>query len=84
MRVHVYQEEMGEGIEIIETTSRNGEHFFGLRVWLKTCQPLIDHSTPEDDDRSAITFWARDFNDLSALVSEAAYQLQRFHTETAK
>lgn len=58
MRIQVYQEEMGEGVELIEQTSRNSEHFYGLRIWLKTCQPLLDHSTQEDDDRSAVTFWA--------------------------
>jgi hypothetical protein len=67
MRIQVYQEELGEGVEIIEQTSRNGEHFFGLRIWLKTCQPLLDHSTPEDDDRSAVTFWAGSLDQIRAL-----------------
>lgn len=82
MRVQIYQEELGEGIEIIETTSRNGEHFFGLRIWLKTCQPLLDHSSPEDDDRSAVTFWMSNLNDLTALISEAAHRLQQFRVKT--
>lgn len=82
MRVQIYQEELGEGIEIIETTSRNGEHFFGLRIWLKTCQPLLDHSSPEDDDRSAVTFWMSNLNDLTALISEAAHRLQQFRAKT--
>jgi hypothetical protein len=70
MRVQIYQEELGEGVEIIEQTSRNGEHFFGLRIWLKTCQPLLDHSTLEDDDRSAVTFWASSLNQLHGLHHE--------------
>lgn len=70
MRVQVYQEELGEGVELIETTSRNGEHFYGLRIWLKTCQPLLDHSTPEDDDRSAVTFWAQSRDELRQLASQ--------------
>lgn len=60
MRLHIYEEELGEGVELIEKTSVNGEHFYGLRVWLKTCQPLLDHSTAMDDDRSAVTIWAKD------------------------
>ena len=59
MRVNVYEEEVGEAYEIIEQVSRKGEQFRGLRIWLKSCQSLIDHSTAEDDDRSAITFWFR-------------------------
>jgi hypothetical protein len=42
--------------------------FFGLRIWLKTCQPLLDHSTPGDDDRSAVTIWARSIEELRDLV----------------
>jgi hypothetical protein len=77
MRVQIYQEELGEGVEIIEQTSRNGEHFFGLRIWLKTCQPLLDHSTPEDDDRSAVTFWAASMEDLETLVGEMDREICR-------
>ncbi len=69
MRVQIYQEELGEGVELVEQTSRNGEHFFGLRVWLKTCQSLLEHSTPEDDDRSAVTFWSDSYEKLVDLVS---------------
>jgi hypothetical protein len=72
MRVQIYQEELGEDIEIIEQTSRNGEKYYGLRVWLKTCQELLDHSTPEDDDRSAVTFWTADLVELQILVASMA------------
>lgn len=68
MRVQIYQEELGEGIELITQTSRNGEKFYGLRIWLRTCQSLLDHSTPEDDDRSAVTFWADSEQALNLLV----------------
>jgi hypothetical protein len=70
MRVQIYQEELGEGVELIQQTSRNGETFFGLRIWLRTCQSLLDHSTPEDDDRSAVTFWASSRAALDALVEQ--------------
>jgi hypothetical protein len=68
MRVQVYSEELGEGVEIVEQTSRQGDVFFGLRIWLKTCQPLLDHSTSGDDDRSAVTIWARSIEELRDLV----------------
>jgi hypothetical protein len=76
MRIQVYQEELGEGVEIIEQTSRNGEHFFGLRIWLKTCQPLLDHSTPDDDDRSAVTFWAGSLDEIKSLFYEISTALE--------
>lgn len=80
MRVDIFQEELGEGVEIIAQTSRNGKKFYGLRVWLKTCQSVlgigracahavVDPSTPEDDDRSAVTFWYERKSDLDILIS---------------
>jgi len=79
MRVQIYQEELGEGCEVIQQTSRNGETFYGLRIWLKTCQSLLDHSTKEDDDRSAVTFWCRNLGDLGIL----AYNMQEAITRAA-
>lgn len=78
MRVQIYQEELGEGVEIIEQNSRNGEHFYGLRIWLKTCQPLLDHSTPEDDDRSAVTLWAADPVTLLNQAEEWVEKIGKF------
>jgi len=69
MRINVYSEEMGEPVELIQKDGVNGnETFYGLRVWLKSPKELLDHSTPEDDDRSAITFWARTKAELYDLV----------------
>lgn len=73
MRVQVYQEELGESVEVIEKTADTGEHFYGLRVWLKSARELLNHSTPEDDDRSAVTFWCRSLGDLGVL----AYDMQK-------
>jgi hypothetical protein len=72
MRIQIYEEELDKDVEVITHTSRNGESFYGLRVWLKTCQSLLDHSTPEDDDRSAVTFWARDLDQLAKLTNQMA------------
>jgi hypothetical protein len=71
MRIHVYEEELGEDIELIRKDNVNGnETFYGLRIWLKSPQEILDHSTPEDDDRNAVTFWARDVESLKFLVSQ--------------
>lgn len=71
MRVQIYHEELilgRDGVELVEQVSRNGERFFGLRVWLETPQTLLSHSTPGDDDRSAVTFWTADKAHLYALA----------------
>lgn len=71
MRVHIYQEELGEGVELIRKDNVNGnETFFGLRIWLKSPQALLDHSTAQDDDRCAVTIWARRVTDLQQIVNE--------------
>jgi hypothetical protein len=77
MRIQVYEEELGEGVQLIVKRSTQGEPFYGLRIWLKTAQPLLDHSTPEDDDRSAVTFWARDPATLKDLCGEMVQAFQR-------
>lgn len=78
-RINVYEEELGEGVEIIRKDGINGtETFFGLRIWLKSPQEILDHSTAEDDDRSAVTFWSRSLAVLQALVDEQNYA---FHKE---
>lgn len=68
MRVQIYDEELGEGVELVEQISREGQKFYGLRVWLKSSQELLDHSTAGDDDRSAVTFWSADRNRLHDLI----------------
>ena len=71
MRIHIYEEELGEGIELIRKDNVNGnETFWGLRVWLKSPKEILEHSTPEDDDRSAVTFWCRTSVDLIKLVAD--------------
>lgn len=71
MRVQIYEEELGEGVEVVTKVAEGGVTFYGLRFWLKTCQPLLDHSTAEDDDRSAITFWGRNLRTLWAVAYDA-------------
>lgn len=34
--------------------------FYGVRLFLKSPQSILDHSTPEDNDETAITFWVRE------------------------
>lgn len=50
MRINVYAEEISGDVEIVE---KNG--FYGVRFYLHS--PKQIHDTPEDNDRSAVTFW---------------------------
>jgi len=83
-RFNVYSEELGEGYQVIDQNSRQGEPFYGLRIWLKTPQVLLDHSTAEDDDRNAVTFFARTEDELQLLVDELQQALdRRFKAQSA-
>jgi hypothetical protein len=56
MRINIYEEELTDEIEIVETWPGSGDRtFYGVRIFLKSHPDL--HHTSEDDDRSAITFW---------------------------
>jgi len=65
--MNIYREEFSDNVEVIEQTSRNGELFYGLRIYLQSPTSLINHSTAEDNDLSAVTFWVRDPKDLRFL-----------------
>lgn len=55
MRINVYSQELTKEIELIGKTADTGITYYGARLYLAS--PDILHHTPEDDDRSAITFW---------------------------
>lgn len=56
MRIQIYDEEITGETQLIEkTASDTGLTFLGLRLFLASSDVL--HNEPNDDDRSAITFW---------------------------
>lgn len=75
MRINVYSQELTKEITLVQKQADTGIVFYGIRFFLAS--PDILHHIPEDDDRSAITFWipnARSFtkDDLADLFVEAA------------
>lgn len=62
MRINVYAEELTDDITVVKThavnqdrTAFTGKTFSGIRFYLESSDKL--HNSPEDDDRSAVTFW---------------------------
>jgi hypothetical protein len=55
MRVNVYSQELTDEVIVIEKTSNTGIVYKAAQLVLHS-SPLL-HSPPEDDDRSAVTFW---------------------------
>ncbi len=65
MRLNIYSEELTERVEKV-TKEANGHTFYGLRFYLKSPPEL--HHTAEDDDTSAVTFWAASEDELCHLM----------------
>lgn len=82
MRINVYSQEMTKEIALVSKTSDNGRTHYGLRIYLAS--PDILHHTPDDDDRSAVTFWipncgsftARELGDLFKRAADIVYKNQ--------
>lgn len=55
MRVNVYSQELTNEVELIEKRSNTGIVYMAIRMILHSSEML--HHPPEDDDRSAVTFW---------------------------
>jgi len=55
MRVNIYSEELTGEVILVEKTSDTGRIYKGARVMLHSSDLL--HYEPDDDDRSAVTFW---------------------------
>ena len=75
MRVHIYSQELTRETSLVSKQADTGINYFGVRMTLAS--PSVLHCTPEDDDRSAVTFWipnAKSFTpeDLAQVFEEMA------------
>lgn len=55
MRINVYSQELTEEVIQVEKGSNTGVVYHAAQLILHSSERL--HHPPEDDDRSAITFW---------------------------
>jgi hypothetical protein len=84
MRINVYAEELLRDTELVTKTVTDSKFgtrtFYGVRMYLAS--PDVLHSDPEDDDRSAITFWVpwtraegHDFGKLREILGALDWQV---------
>lgn len=77
MRINVYSQELTNEAHIISKESNTGLVYSAVQIMLHSSDKL--HHPPEDDDRSAVTFWlpkssgrreglARTFEHMASLV----------------
>lgn len=55
MRINVYSQELTDEVNVIEKKSNTGLVYSAVQIMLHSSNML--HHPPEDDDRSAVTFW---------------------------
>lgn len=55
MRINVYSQELTNEINVIEKESNTGLIYTAVQIMLHS-SPVLHHP-PQDDDRSAVTFW---------------------------
>jgi hypothetical protein len=55
MRINVYSQELTDEVLLIEKDSNTGLLYSAVQIVLRSSEKL--HHPPQDDDRSAVTFW---------------------------
>jgi hypothetical protein len=81
MRINIYSQELTDEVRMLYKTSNTTIVYPGVQFILHS-SPLLHHP-PQDDDRSAVTFWlpksrarrealARSFEDAARMVRNAS------------
>lgn len=55
MRINVYSQELTNEVKVVEKESNTGIIYTAVQLILHS-SPMLHHP-PDDDDRSAVTFW---------------------------
>jgi hypothetical protein len=55
MRINVYSQELTDEVNVVEKESNTGLTYSAVQIMLHSSERL--HHPPNDDDRSAVTFW---------------------------
>jgi len=82
MRINVYSQELTNEVILIEKDSNTGVVYHAAQLVLHSSEKL--HHPPNDDDRSAVTFWlpksqsrreemAKAFESIAAIFREAPH-----------
>lgn len=69
MRVNVYSQELTSEVKMIMKLSNTGKGYHAAQLILHSSDKL--HNTPDDDDRSAITFWLPSSNERRESIATA-------------
>jgi hypothetical protein len=68
MRINVYSQEIANEVELVASKSNTGVTYSAVRFILHSSPAL--HHPPNDDDRSAVTFWLPKSADRRELLAK--------------
>lgn len=84
MRINVYSQELTSEVKVLEKTSNTGLVYSAVQLMLHS-SPMLHHP-PNDDDRSAVTFWLPKSEDrreaLALAFEEMALRVRCARPET--
>lgn len=84
MRINVYSQELTSEINVIEKVSNTGLVYSAVQLMLHS-SPMLHHP-PQDDDRSAVTFWlpksAERREELAHAFERMAREIREARPET--
>ena len=80
MRINVYSQEQTEEVLRIEKCSNTGLTYHAAQIILHSSERL--HHPPEDDDRSAITFWLPKSKERREGMAKAFEEIAKIFRES--
>lgn len=69
MRVNIYSQELTDEVNTVEKVSNTGLTYSAVQLMLHSSDKL--HHPPQDDDRSAVTFWLPKSRDRREALAKA-------------
>ncbi len=81
MRIHLYSQELTKEVQLVSKKADTGVLYYGVRMMLAS--PDILHHSPQDDDRSAVTFWIPNAKSMSPTALAATFRRMADMVETA-
>lgn len=82
MRINVYSQELTTEVIKIEKVSNTGRPYSAAQLILHSSERL--HHPPEDDDRSAVTFWMPSSEQRNRDMSMAFKQIANLFEKEAE
>jgi hypothetical protein len=75
MRINVYSQELTDEVILVEKPSNTGVTYHAAQLILHSSPRL--HHPPQDDDRSAVTFWLPKSQERREAMARAFEQIAR-------